>query len=170
MLLALPFAIAGCNQTSEADRVPDEGLPEVVTNTANEAVLIELPSNFMSLDCATVAEAYSKALREKQFTIAAQAWSDPIGSDELAVRYQDYGTPNLQIGETREEGAAGSLYCEVTVTLRDGDNPQSPLKQGTITLRRANDVPGATTEQLRWRITKSTIDEEMPDTVVSSVS
>lgn len=159
ILAALPIVLAGCNQAADADMGTDEGPREIVATTANEPAIVELPAAFLSKDCATVAGAYAKTLGAKQYTVAAQAWADAVGSDRLAMGYQNYGTPNLQIGETRQEGAAGSLFCEVTVTLRDGDNPQSPLKQGTITFRRANDVPGATTDQLRWRITKSTIDE-----------
>lgn len=162
---ALVLALAGCGDAGDAgtavDNAVDGARPEVVATTNYEPAVVELPEAFLSRDCATVASAYAQALGEKQFSAAAQAWAEPIGTDRLAMGYQKYGKPNLQIGQAREEGAAGSLYCEVTVTLRDGDNPQSPLKQGTLTLRRANDVPGATPDQLRWRIVKSTIDEEL---------
>lgn len=53
------------------------------------------------------------------------------------------------------EGAAGSLFVEVPVVLygryaTGGEYHAS----GKATLRRSNDTPGATTEQLRWRIDK----------------
>lgn len=51
------------------------------------------------------------------------------------------------------EGAAGSLFIEVPVqvaaTLRDGAEQRFA---GSYVLRRVNDVPGASPEQLRWRI------------------
>jgi membrane-bound inhibitor of C-type lysozyme len=53
------------------------------------------------------------------------------------------------------EGAAGSLFVEVPVVLygrfvTGGEYHAS----GKATLRRVNNVPGATAEQLRWRIEK----------------
>lgn len=161
ILLTFPFALAGCGQSGDADTVAEQGETEVVAVTNYEPALVELPEAFLSKDCTVFANAYAKTLGEKLFPVAAQAWAEPIGTDKLSMGYQDYGKPDLQIGEVREEGAAGSLFCEVTVTLRDGDNPQTPLKQGTLAFRRVNDVPGATTDQLRWRIIKSTLDEEM---------
>ena len=56
-------------------------------------------------------------------------------------------------GKNFAEFAAGSLYVEVPVQtygkLQDG-TPFSSA--GTVTMRRSNDVPGATAEQRRWRI------------------
>lgn len=161
LLLMLPLVLAGCGQADDAGTAAEMGQPEVVATTNYEPALVELPEAFSSRDCAAVAGAYAQALGEKLFPVAAQAWADPIGTDRLAMGYQKYGKPDLQIGQAREEAAAGSLFCEVTVTLRDGDNPQTPLKQGTLSFRRANDVPGAALDQLRWRIVTSTIDEEL---------
>jgi len=53
----------------------------------------------------------------------------------------------------RIEGAAGSLFVEVPVVLygryaTGGEYHAS----GKAVLRRVNDVPGATAEQLKWRI------------------
>ena len=49
----------------------------------------------------------------------------------------------------------------VTGTLADLANPAQPRQRGVLVLRRANDVPGATPEQLRWTIRSSTFIEEM---------
>ncbi|MGB3378495.1 MAG: hypothetical protein WBH10_10635 [Allopontixanthobacter sediminis] len=156
---AMFLALAGCGGAGDTAPAAQTDEAEVVAMTNYEPALVELPEAFSSRDCTEVAGAYAAALGEKKFSAAAQAWAEPIGTDKLALGYEGYGKPNLQIGQAREEGAAGSLFCEVTVTLRDGDNPQTPLKQGTLTFRRVNDVPGATPEQLRWRITNSTIYE-----------
>ena len=158
---ALALALAGCGQADDPGAAAETGQPEVVATTNYEPALVELPKEFSSRDCAAVAGAYAQALGKKQFSVAAQAWAQPIGTDKLAMGYEKYGKPILKVGQTREEGAAGSLFCEVTVTLRDGENPQTPLKQGTLSFRRANDVPGAAPDQLRWRIATSTIDEEL---------
>lgn len=54
------------------------------------------------------------------------------------------------------DAAAGSLFVEVPVevdaTLRDGRRQRFA---GSYTLRRVNDVPGASAEQLRWRIARA---------------
>lgn len=161
---ALVLALAGCGEADDAGTVADTDEAEVVAMTNYEPALVELPEAFSSRECTEVAGAYAAAVGEKKFSAAAQAWAEPIGTDKLALGYEGYGKPTLQIGQAREEGAAGSLFCEVTVTLRDGENPQTPLKQGTLTFRRVNDVPGATPEQLRWRIINSTIYEGLTGT------
>lgn len=56
-------------------------------------------------------------------------------------------------GPGRIEGAAGSLYIEVPVVLYGRYATGAEYHaSGKATLRRVNDVPGATPEQLKWRI------------------
>jgi hypothetical protein len=115
-----------------------------------------------SRDCRTVAQAYFDALALGEFGFAARFWDDPVIDDaRLAALFLGYGQPRIEIAEVREEGAAGSLYCSVTGALSDLANPEQPLRQGEIVLRRVNDVPGATPEQLRWTIRSSTFVEPM---------
>ena len=56
------------------------------------------------------------------------------------------------------EGAAGSLYITVpvtvTATLKNGARQRF---RGSYTLRRVNDVPGATPAQLRWHIDSASL-------------
>lgn len=110
-----------------------------------------------SRDCATVALFYSDALFTSQYQQAARAWDKYNGVDGamLAKRFGNMEGVKLDIGEVAEEGAAGSLYCTVQVTLRH----DSTAQPGTLTLRRVNDVPGATIDQLRWQIVQSTLGE-----------
>ncbi len=58
------------------------------------------------------------------------------------------------IARYEQEGAAGSSYYTAPVTITDGARRLS----GEVVLRRANDVPGATPEQLRWHIESSTLE------------
>ncbi|WP_322964937.1 hypothetical protein [Sphingomonas fuzhouensis] len=56
------------------------------------------------------------------------------------------------------EGAAGSIYATVPVTVdAQLDNGQQQRFVGQYVLRRVNDVPGATAEQLRWHIYSATL-------------
>ena len=73
----------------------------------------------------------------------AAQWSKP---------YADYSDIAVEFGDGRVEGAAGSLYYQVPITLTATSPDGAVSKDGTITLRRVNDVPGATAEQLRWHI------------------
>ena len=73
---------------------------------------------------------------------------------EFAAGFDKYAEHHARIGAQSDlSGAAGSLFVEVPVQtygkLQDG-TPFSSA--GTVTMRRSNDVPGATAEQRRWRI------------------
>ena len=80
------------------------------------------------------------------------------GADEPSVEtvldeYGDASSVTTEIGEPgRIEGAAGSRYVEIPVTVRSVfENGTERCESGSVTLRRS-EVPGATTEQLNWRI------------------
>jgi hypothetical protein len=100
---------------------------------------------------------YAEALRSRDWAAAAQAWGKGSGvtAQTLKASYDRAEPPLLDIGRGEIEGAAGSLYYEAPVSLRFG--PGAAPEQGSLVLRRANDVPGATAEQLRWHIERSTI-------------
>ena len=65
-----------------------------------------------------------------------------------------YDTYRAEIGAPGPiEGAAGSLYVEIPVVIYGRlANGKEFHQSGRAILRRVNDVPGATAEQLRWRI------------------
>ena len=72
------------------------------------------------------------------------------------ARFAGYAVPQIAIAKVEQEGAAGSSYCTVTGTLTDGAVSTTPARSGKMVLRRVNDAPGATREQLRWTIRSST--------------
>jgi hypothetical protein len=99
---------------------------------------------------------YVAALEQGKWDLAATAWraSSGVTGATLKASY-DRGAPlHIDTGKGDEEGAAGSSFYEVPVTLRFGSGKP---ETGTLTLRRVNNVPGATPEQLDWRIENSTI-------------
>jgi len=113
-------------------------------------------------DCRTVAHAYLEAVSRGRFDYAAQFWNDPvIDGERLSAQFSTYVTPSIAIADVQEEGAAGTLYCTVSGVLTDASDPRVEPNQGEIVLRRANDVPGASAEQLRWTIRSSTFVEPM---------
>jgi hypothetical protein len=99
---------------------------------------------------------YVAALEQGQWDLAATAWRSSSGVTGATLKASyDRGAPlHIDTGKGDEEGAAGSSFYEVPVTLRFGSGKP---ETGTLTLRRVNNVPGATPEQLDWRIENSTI-------------
>jgi hypothetical protein len=72
---------------------------------------------------------------------------------DYATSFAGYRTITAAIGDGMVDGAAGSLYYQVPVTLTGEAQDGSPYRRsGTITLRRVNDVPGAEDWQLAWHI------------------
>lgn len=61
--------------------------------------------------------------------------------------------PDLEIGKGQQEGAVGSSFYSVPVTIVDG----ARRIPGEVVFRRVNDVDGATAEQLRWHIESTTL-------------
>ena len=53
------------------------------------------------------------------------------------------------------EGAAGSSYYTAPTTVVGKTEDGRPFRlEGEVVLRRVNDVPGATEDQLRWHLEK----------------
>ncbi|MFC0206086.1 hypothetical protein [Novosphingobium soli] len=98
---------------------------------------------------------YASALRTGDYAAAARAWSldAQMTPAKLEAQLGGRAGPRLAIGKGDMEGAAGSLYYEAPVVVDFGDGRAS--KRGTIVLRRVNDVPGASDEQLNWRIERT---------------
>lgn len=84
----------------------------------------------------------------------AALWSDPAAARAFAARVAARDSFHALIGAPgRVEGAAGSSYLEVPVQAYGRAKDGAEVHEfGKATLRRVNDVPGATPEQLKWRI------------------
>jgi hypothetical protein len=100
---------------------------------------------------------FARALEEKQF---GEAWAllSPAargGSSQaqFAARWAQFSDISVAVLDGKVEGAAGSLYytSPTTITARDASG-RAVRFDSPIVLRRVNDVPGATAEQLRWHI------------------
>lgn len=99
---------------------------------------------------------YAAALHAREWAAAAKAWGQGSGvtAATLKASYDRAEAPVLEIGKGEQQGAAGSLYYEAPAVLRFG---QAMPERGSLIVRRVNDVDGATPEQLRWHIERSTI-------------
>lgn len=103
---------------------------------------------------------YTNAVRVGDWSSAAKAWSlDALMTPEkLEAEFGVAAGPKVAVGRGDAGTAAGSLYYEAPVTIDFQDGRES--RRGTIVLRRANDVPGASELQLVWRIERSSIVEQ----------
>lgn len=106
-----------------------------------------------------VLQQYATLLEQRRFADALALW-DPsatsLGKEKFAAQFDDFKTIHAAVGKVgRIEGAAGSLYSDIQLTLSGNRKDGSPYTvTGPVTLRRVNDVPGSTAEQRRWRIVK----------------
>lgn len=159
-LVTLCMLVASC---SGEDAAPEQTTEIPRDPLATPAPLPPQVSDFPALasrDCGEVARFYFAAIAGHDFTRAALAWDDPvIDRARLQALFAGYQRPRFTAGDRVEEGAAGSLHCTVAATLSDAADPAKAPAEGTLQLRRVNDVPGATADQLRWTIRSSTFVE-----------
>lgn len=108
-----------------------------------------------------ILDGWASALERRDWATARGAWGhdgadsglDPAAFARAYDRYRDI---RISIGEGEGDAAAGSLYYQAPVTLtaqlRDG---RQVRMAGPVTLRRVNDVDGASAADLRWHISRS---------------
>lgn len=109
----------------------------------------------------SVLKTWASALEAGDWSTARAQWGDEgarsgLSEAEFAAAYQQYKTIHITFTETQTEGAAGSLYYQPEVTITGEMVDGQPFRMvGPVTIKRVNDVPGATEEQLRWHIASS---------------
>ena len=163
-LAALAIHLAACDRKpAEPDTRPSEPVPAVPVApgpTASAAASGPAPLDAAALSDRRNPERllrfYASALHQRDWTSAARAWGEGSGvtAKTLEAAYNRPERPTLEVGKGSGDAGAGSQFYEAPVTLRFGG--EAP-ERGTLYLRRVNDVDGATSEQLNWRIERSTI-------------
>lgn len=143
------LALAGCGSpASDAN----------ATNQAGPGNVVEPPApadpSTSPAAAAKVVGDYALLAKQGDFAAAAKYWTNATAAAQFAANLEDYPKVKMTAGTpTDEEGAAGSIFITVPVTLdltlRSGSPYQMLCK---ATLRRVNDVPGSTAEQRRWHI------------------
>lgn len=157
--LALIAAVSACSKPAEPDQ---QTVPQAKpgccspTHTAPSPAPSPAPTGepvSTSRDPRLVLVAWAKAMSLKDWDTAWRYWGDKGAAsgeslEQFRARWGKLKDPQFDIFEGQGEGAAGSLFYTAPIVLIDG---QRRVK-GTIVLRRVNDVPGASEEQLRWHI------------------
>ena len=82
-------------------------------------------------------------------------WSEA----EFAALFDGLGEITVAVPGGEMEGAAGSSYYSSQATITASDADGRPVRiEGSLVLRRVNDVPGASPEQLRWHFERAELD------------
>jgi hypothetical protein len=161
--------LAACSQraeepvTNNVQQPAPEAQPTLVENM-NTAPAIDSKSREAAI---AVLRDYFAAIAEHRYADAWRLWSESgrasgISEATFAARFDAYRSYRGTVGAPGQmEGAAGSSYLDIAVDvtgqLKAGERFN---RSGTMTLRRVNDVPGATPEQLQWRIYRSGVEPQ----------
>jgi hypothetical protein len=177
------IALAGCGQAVEtqpaANDVPAQeaaaanrlqppvqppapgaarGLPD------DRTPVLETPFSERSAQgAANVVQTYFALIEAHRYEQARRLRRDEVGADAFAAAFAPYADYHGQVGAPGEvEGAAGSSYVAVPVTVYGRRRNGEPFRgRGTMTLRRVNDVDGATAEQRRWHIERGDVEPRL---------
>lgn len=162
-LSTLALALAACGEQASEPRIdtPDEAVAPAIDATPERAaerpgdgapaLVSETESG--ETGARDVLLSFARAIELEEFDRAYTMLGDaaPRGMTRagFADMFDGFGAITVAVPGGRMEGAAGSLYYEVPTTITGSEGQRLT---GTTILRRVNDVPGATPEQLRWHI------------------
>ncbi len=170
-LCSAALLLAGCDAQQPA-ATPSEGATGVADDAAVPAVEPSAQATGVvagggiasQLDMGALTERrdperllryYTSSIRLGDWIDAAKAWSldAQMTPEKLRDEFGGKAGPKIAVGKGDNESAAGSLYYEAPIVIDFADG--RPSRRGTIVLRRVNDVPGASEEQLNWRIERT---------------
>lgn len=109
-------------------------------------------------DPVAISERYFQHLETGAFDRAYAMWASDTSTHEGGS--ERFGTSMLvyqsfdgeATGAARMEGAAGTRYAEVPIRVSGTRRGEPFSHEGTMTLKRCNDVPGCSAQALQWQI------------------
>lgn len=121
---------------------PAQQQPEATVDPKSTEAAVDLVKSFAGL------------LNERKFDQAYMLLGSGAPSrPEFDRRFSQYGDLKVTTGSVGDqEGAAGSIYVSVPLTLSGKADGQRTTRSATALVRRVNDVPGSTEAQRRWHI------------------
>lgn len=161
LALSLLLIAGGCNTQQDTQSNAAPGIAEMAAANADE----QLPLH--EKDAAGAGRVVERAIglaSSGRLQAIRPLLAPPINTDEQISRarkaFEDHREVRIAIsGKGRTEGAAGSLYMTIPVTVSYLDAKDKAVNRAaTLTLHRVNNVPGATEEQLSWRIVDARFD------------
>lgn len=137
---------ANTANAANAAAAQNTAIPQAPAKTAAQ----QTPSDFVG--------AYAALLQAHKFDEAYRLLGPGmnVSRKDFEAKLAPYKTIRAAIRQMGPvEGAAGSLYATVQLTLTGEKKDGTPYTMtGPVTLRRVNDVPGSTLEQRQWHIYK----------------
>jgi hypothetical protein len=171
--LVLSLPLAGCDRAPTSSQADVRTAPSVKPPLAPEdaAPTPSLPPARIAGELPgptdrdpTHALAYWRAAMEARDWTAARAVFGEFGGQSglsekaFAAAWSKYRIVDVTVGQGEQDAGAGSAFYEVPVTITGLTTDNKPYHlAGSLSLRRVNDVDGATPEQLRWHIERSTL-------------
>jgi hypothetical protein len=152
-LLALSAALAACS----GEDAPPAARPSAKAEAPPPPPSTPAPSR--ARNPAEVLLVWAGAMSLKQWDAAYLYWENKgagtgLNIDQFKAHWGQLNNPEFEVHPGVNEGAAGTLYYTAPVVLIDG----ARRIEGEVVLRRVNDVPGATPEDLRWHIESHTLE------------
>lgn len=149
---------APLSHAGEMTAVPAPGMDAVpAASTATPASASPAESALARQAPDLVLRQWGSAIERRDWARVRGLWGNSgadsgLSARAFAGRWDSLHRPLVSVGEGAQEAAAGSLYYTAPVTISDGSRTIS----GEMTIRRVNDVPGASAEQLRWHADATT--------------
>lgn len=145
-------------------------VPQQTTDTPTSEQALWTPDSSTPEGAVQVIRDYYDAINKREYEQAYNYWDRNGSASHQTLQQFEQGFDqtkhvDVQIGEPgREDAAAGSVFIEIPVSIVATMNDEHIQRySGTYDLRRVNDVPGATAEQLSWHIYAANIVESNDD-------
>ena len=174
-LVVAGLALAGCQQqnsteTAQKDKTGSENATEAPSDAANDATAADAtdskdadPSKVSPLAARALIKHYYDDINQGDYKAAYALWAGGSKDSKNASgkTFEDFkaGFKNTKKSEVdiatpgSIEGAAGSSYIEIPVTIHATTNDGKTQDfKGSYTLRRVNNVDGASWAEKNWHI------------------
>lgn len=101
-----------------------------------------------------VTRSYFALIGAHRYAAARRVSGAEVPLARFIAAFRPYRTYHASVGRAGDgEGAAGSTYVEVPVRIYGRLRGGRPFSgRGSVTIRRVNDIPGATAAERRWHI------------------
>lgn len=163
--LALVLHLAGCDRPAQTPEQTLEHIPAETgaTPSPGQQAAVDAPVTPATAPAPAdfavqpspdhVLRDWGAAIERRDWAATRALWGhggadSGVSAPVFAAQWGRLRRPRVTVGRGQQEGAAGSLFYTAPVTIIDGARRIA----GELTLRRVNDVDGATAEQLRWHL------------------
>ena len=150
--------IASESTFAEPSPAPKPPKPPPIATPVPPPLPAPAPDAMQSRNPGEVLAAWGHAVEARDWAKVRGFWGEHgtmsgLSAQAFARRWSVLGQPHVTIDIGLGDAGAGSLFYTAPVIITDGARRIA----GQIALRRVNDVDGASSEQLRWHIEKSSV-------------